>query len=102
MEKGVKLTGNSLLFFGDHCIAVCVKRNEPWFLVRDVGRMLEIKNIRQRLKYLADDLKGVCYAYTIGGRQRVSVVNEAGLYRLVYGLNESKFMVAIGSMYEGV
>jgi prophage antirepressor-like protein len=84
MENDVKWTGNTLLFFGSHCIAVCIKRNEPWFLVKDVGRMLEIKNIRQRLKYLDDDDLRVCWAYTKVGRRKVKVVNEAGLYRLVF------------------
>jgi prophage antirepressor-like protein len=84
MEKEGKLTGNMMLFFGNHCVSVYVKHNEPWFLVKDVGRMLGIKNIRQRLKYVAEDLKGVCFAYTLGGKQTVSVVNDVGLYRLIF------------------
>jgi prophage antirepressor-like protein len=72
------------MFFGDGSVQGITRDREPWFLVKDLGRLLKIKNIRQRMKFISPDEKGVCSVYSRGGKQRASVVNEAGLYRLIF------------------
>lgn len=54
------------------------------FVAADVCRALEIKNIRQNLAKFPNDEKGVCTIYTPGGPQKMNVVNEPGLYRLIF------------------
>lgn len=56
---------------------------EPWFVAVDVCRALSIGNSRQALSYLDEDEKGVTSNDTPGGDQRVSTVNEPGLYSLI-------------------
>ena len=56
---------------------------EPWFVAKDVCEILGIGNSRQALSRLDDDEKGVILNDTPGGRQNVSIVNEAGFYSLV-------------------
>lgn len=66
--------------------------NQPWFVANDIARILDIKNIRQNLADLDDDektmvlipAKGVSLTYTQGGYQNMAVVNEFGLYQLVF------------------
>lgn len=58
--------------------------DKPLWSSADLGSVLGIKNVRQNVANLSDDEKGVWNAYTPGGRQDVSVVNEMGLYRLIF------------------
>lgn len=62
-----------------------VKDGEPWFVARDVCDILEIGNASMALERLDDDEKGISLIETPGGKQKVGVVNEAGLYALVLG-----------------
>ena len=68
--------------FGE--VRVVMIDGEPWFVAADVARVLEIQNVRQNLADFDDDEKGVCNIYTPGGEQSMLVVNEPGLYRLIF------------------
>ena len=58
---------------------------EPWFVAKDVCMLLDLSNSRDILaKVLDDDEKGVDNIYTLGGRQQMSVINESGLYHLIF------------------
>lgn len=59
------------------------ENNELWFVAKDVCDILEIKNSRDAVSRLDDDEKGVVLTDTPGGRQKLQVVNEFGLYNLV-------------------
>lgn len=61
------------------------RSGEPWFVAADVCRALEIKNNRDALSRLDQDEKGVALIDTPGGKQELTIVNEAGLYSLVLG-----------------
>lgn len=56
---------------------------EPWFIAADVCRALDVKNGRDAVSRLDDDEKGVALTDTLGGRQEMAAVSEAGLYALV-------------------
>lgn len=56
---------------------------EPWFIAADVCRALDVKNGRDAVSRLDDDEKGVALTDTLGGKQEMAVVSEAGLYALV-------------------
>lgn len=56
---------------------------EPWFVAKDVCNALELGNSRMALQRLDDDEKGVSSVDTPGGKQRMQIVNEPGLYSLV-------------------
>lgn len=57
---------------------------EIWLVAKDVADILEIQNIRQNMDELDEDEKGVCNVYTPGGMQNMTVINEAGLYKLTF------------------
>lgn len=58
---------------------------EPWFYAIDVGLALEIQNTRDAVARLDIDDVGTTDGVNIRGRkQRFSIVNEPGLYQLVF------------------
>lgn len=58
---------------------------EPWFVAKDLCIILEILNSRDILaKAIDKDEKGVANIYTPGGFQKMSVLNESGLYHLIF------------------
>ena len=69
--------------FGE--IRTTVQNGEPWFVAADVCKALDIENNRKATNRLDDDEKGVTLSDTLGGKQKLTIVNEAGLYSLVLG-----------------
>lgn len=65
-------------------VRAVLRDGEPWFVAADVCAVLEISNSRDALSRLADDEKGVGNADTPGGVQQVGIVNESGLYALIF------------------
>lgn len=57
---------------------------EPWFVAKDVCRVLGLVNSRKSTASLDDDEKGVTNSDTPGGTQELTVVNESGLYSLIF------------------
>lgn len=72
--------------FEDNLVRVFKPNGEPWFVGRDVCRVLDIKNESQALARLDPDEKndGVCIIDPIGREQTVICVSEAGVFRLVF------------------
>ncbi|MGN6437249.1 MAG: BRO-N domain-containing protein [Agriterribacter sp.] len=57
---------------------------EVWFLANDVCKVLEIQNSRQAVMALDDDEKLVYTLHTSGQRRQVNLINESGLYALIF------------------
>ena len=58
--------------------------NEPWFVAVDVCRAFGATNSRNMTARLDEDEKGVQIVDTLGGKQQVSIVSEAGLYHMMF------------------
>ncbi|MDX2357446.1 phage antirepressor [Dietzia sp. PP-33] len=69
--------------YGDAQVRVVTIESEPWFVLADLCRVLEIRNARDVSGRLDEDMKGVDQIDTPGGRQSVTVVSEAGMYEVV-------------------
>lgn len=66
-------------------IRVQVINNEPWFVAKDVCDVLGIEKYRDALARLDDDEKGCPVTVdTLGGPQKMSAVNESGLYNFIF------------------
>ena len=79
---------NELQIFKSHEfgeIRTTIQNGEPWFVAADVCKALDITQNRNAVARLDDDEKGVRLTDTLGGKQKLTVVNEAGLYSLVLG-----------------
>lgn len=57
--------------------------DNPWFVAVDVCNVLGLTNSRKAIENLDEDEKGVTIIYTLGGDQKVSIINEPGLYSLI-------------------
>lgn len=68
--------------FGE--VRTIVIDNEPWFVAADVCKVFGISNGRNITARLDDDEKGVCVVDTLGGKQNVTTVSEAGLYHMLF------------------
>ena len=56
---------------------------EPWFVAADVCRALGLGNSSMAVSKLDEDEKGISLIDTLGGEQKLGIVNEPGLYALV-------------------
>lgn len=59
------------------------KDGEPWWVLADVCKVLEISNSRNVSSRLEADEKGVTLVDTLGGTQQVTIINESGLYAVI-------------------
>ena len=60
------------------------KRQEPWFVGKDVAEILGYSNTRKALAdHVDEEDKGVTKCDTLGGVQDLTVINESGLYGLI-------------------
>jgi prophage antirepressor-like protein len=57
----------------------------PWWVVKDICDILEVKQPTRAMERLDDDEKRVISIHTPGGPQNVWCINEAGLYALILG-----------------
>lgn len=58
---------------------------EPWFVGKDVAEVLGYSNPRDALaKRVDDEDKGVAKCDTLGGEQVTTIINESGLYSLIF------------------
>lgn len=59
---------------------------EPWLVGKDVAESLGYKNTRQALSTnVMEEDKGVCPVDTPSGTQQMTIINESGLYSLIFG-----------------
>jgi len=59
---------------------------EPWFVGKDIATALGYSNTRDALaKHVDDEDKGVAKCDTPSGKQNMSIINESGLYALIFG-----------------
>lgn len=68
---------------------------EPWFVGKDIAAALGYKNTRQAIATNVDsEDKGVHSLDTLKGTQELTIINESGLYSLIFGSrleNASRF-----------
>ena len=73
--------------FGD--IRTVTIDNEPWFVGKDVAKALgygEGKSLNNAVaNHVSEEDKGVTELMTPGGKQNMTIINESGLYALIFG-----------------
>lgn len=66
-------------------IRTVVIDNEPWFVGNDVAKALEYKDLYSATRHNVDEEdKRLCSVSTPSGVQQMVVVNESGLYSLIF------------------
>jgi prophage antirepressor-like protein len=78
-------TLQDIMYISNQHVRTVIINGEPWFVAKDVCDILDIKNPSDTLrKNLSDWEKGVDTIYTLGGPQQMGIVNESGLYHLIF------------------
>ncbi len=70
--------------FDEHLVRVVDREGEPWFVGKDICKVLDISKHHQALESLDGDERGTSIVGTPSGDQTMIVVSEAGVYRLVF------------------
>ena len=65
-------------------IRTVVKNGEPWFVGKDICNVLDIKDTWNAMQRLPDFMRGTDTISTLGGPQEMTIINEAGLYKLAF------------------
>ena len=71
-----------------YSVRTVLNNGNVWFVAKDVCDALGLDNNRQALTRLDDDEKGVTKIDTLGGKQEMTIVNESGLYNLIFTSNK--------------
>lgn len=71
--------------FDGNEVRTMLLENEPWFVGKDVAEVLGYKDTVNALKsHVDDDDKGMAKCHTPGGMQEMTIINESGVYSLVF------------------
>lgn len=75
-------------YFRHSSVRIQVIDGDPWFCLKDVCEILSVDRTSRLLRDL--DKKGLadCHTLTIGGKQRLSFINEPNLYRVIFRSNK--------------
>lgn len=72
-------------------VRVITKENEPWFVLNDVCKILELENSRNVTARLDNDEKDYVHIMDAIGREReTTIINESGLYSLILRSRKSE------------
>lgn len=69
--------------YNDQPVRVATIDGEPWFVLADLCKVLDLPNRAMVARRLDDDMKGVTQIDTPGGRQEMTIVSESGMYEVV-------------------
>jgi len=69
--------------YSDKPVRTIVKEDGPWWVLKDVADILDIRNHKDIASRLNEDEKGVDSIDTPGGIQSMITVNEPGLYNVI-------------------
>jgi prophage antirepressor-like protein len=69
--------------FNTKDIRIIKKDNIHWFIAKDICNLLKLSNVSQAVSKLPDKWKGIKQNDTLGGKQNMITISEAGVYRLI-------------------
>jgi anti-repressor protein len=78
------MQGLQVFNYSNKEVRTVTKNAEPWFVAKDVCDILEISDTWNAVNRLSNSMKGTDIISTLGGNQEMTVISEAGLYKLVF------------------
>lgn len=69
--------------YDNNQVRTVIQDGEPWFVLKDVCNVLGIANDRNVAARLDNDERGVYQMDTLGGTQKMNIINEWGLYNII-------------------
>lgn len=71
-------------------VRTVLQNGDPWFVLKDVCKVFGEKNHKRVSARLDPDEKGVSQIATPGGKQRVTVISESGMYSVLFAMQPEK------------
>lgn len=81
--KDIDMNGMQIFYYQNNEIRTIQRDGEPWFVLRDVCKVLGIGNAADVYNRLDTDEKGVGLIDTPGGKQQMNIIDESGLYNVI-------------------
>ena len=69
--------------YGDNDVRILMIDDEPWLVLADVCRVLELSTPARVAERLDEDEKGMSQIHTLGGTQNMTIISESGFYSVV-------------------
>lgn len=69
--------------YGDNNVRILMIDDEPWLVLADICRVLELSTPARVAERLDDDEKGMSQIHTLGGTQNMTIISESGFYSVV-------------------
>jgi prophage antirepressor-like protein len=64
-------------------VRVINQNGEPWWVLKDVCYILNLSDVSMTASRLDEDEKGTSQICTLGGDQKMTIINESGLYNVI-------------------
>ena len=80
----MSLNNIGLFHLDNNRITILGTNEEPWFVAKEIGQLLGIINYHNVVAKLEDYQRGIHTMETHGGTQKVSIINESGLYEMIF------------------
>lgn len=71
--------------FEEFNVRTMIVNNEPWWVAKDIADVLGYSDTATMTRRLDEDEKGMQELQTLGGMQKLSIINESGLYNAILG-----------------
>ena len=71
-------------------VRTVIKDGQPWWVAKDVCDIFGETNRNRAMQALYEDEKGYTQMNTPGGMQQIAIINESGLYSLLFAMQPSK------------
>ena len=75
--------------FNNETMRIVGTFNEPWFVAKDICKILDIKDVSMAVNKLPEDWKDMKIIKTSGGNQNMVIINEYALYKIIMRSNKS-------------
>ena len=89
----------SVFMFEGANVRVLEINREPWFVAKDVCLFFDDKNHNRSVGRVDQDDKKLYEFSTAGGKQKLTVVNESGLYALLFAMQPQKAHKGVSDEY---
>ena len=76
------MNGLQVFNYQDRKVRTVEIDGEPWFVAKDVCDILDIDSTQSRR--LPETMRGMYSIQTLGGAQEMTIINEAGVYKLAF------------------
>lgn len=76
--------------YKDNPVRIIECNGEPWFVAKDVAKVLGYRDAHSLNRRLEEDEKGTRKTCTLGGTQQISCINESGLYNAILGSSKKE------------